>query len=317
MRAIPTCILLALSICSIAPADGATRTSTTSVAQDYRIHHSHVFHVEPQAIITSVISDIRRQPINQLNNDDGVSTLDIDVSSTRLDDGGVVSLMEELVPLLQAKSDEAKDSQSDDGKKQPLMVKITLAMNKITPSGSSKLFNALIGDSGDEKSEEILNGTAPAVENSTISEENGEANEDEVAESEVVDATTTNDEEDLKQNIEKEEEDESVEDSTDLVEEDPLILVEELDLSFNDIGGHGMHPPNAKLLDSARRLFESEKVAFIPRILTLENCGIGPAFCRSIGRVSTDLKAVIFAAFHLIKPSSQLILGCEIEFFGV
>ena len=69
----------------------------------------------------------------------------------------------------------------------------------------------------------------------------------------------------------------------------PDFLMEELDLSFNDIGGHGIHSPNVQLLDSARRLFEGDGTAFVPRILSLENCGIGPAFCRSIGRVSMVL----------------------------
>ena len=65
-------------------------------------------------------------------------------------------------------------------------------------------------------------------------------------------------------------------------------MIEELDLSFNDIGGHGVHSPDAQLQDSIRRLFEGEGSGFVPRLLTLENCGIGPSFCRSVGRVSKD-----------------------------
>jgi len=65
-------------------------------------------------------------------------------------------------------------------------------------------------------------------------------------------------------------------------------LIEELDLSFNDIGGHGTHAPSVQLQNSVQRMFEGERLAFAPRVLTLQNCGIGPLFCRSVGRVSRE-----------------------------
>jgi hypothetical protein len=58
-------------------------------------------------------------------------------------------------------------------------------------------------------------------------------------------------------------------------------------LSYNDIGGEGVHPPNPQMLNSVRRLFEGGRAA--PRVLCLENCSLGPAFCRSIGRVSAGI----------------------------
>ena len=74
---------------------------------------------------------------------------------------------------------------------------------------------------------------------------------------------------------------------------DPIIELEELDLSFNDIGGHGARAMGLDLVNSARFLFErgfncriTNTALLVPRVLAMENCGIGPAFCRSIGRVS-------------------------------
>ena len=69
--------------------------------------------------------------------------------------------------------------------------------------------------------------------------------------------------------------------------EESAFLIDELDLSYNDIGGEGVHPPNPQMLNSVRRLFEGGRAA--PRVLCLENCSLGPAFCRSIGRVSAGI----------------------------
>ena len=60
--------------------------------------------------------------------------------------------------------------------------------------------------------------------------------------------------------------------------------LEELDLSMNDIGGHGANQPDERLLESFRKLFESHSTC-APRTLILQNCSIGPAILRSIGRV--------------------------------
>ncbi|KAL7542252.1 hypothetical protein ACHAXR_012797 [Thalassiosira sp. AJA248-18] len=270
-------------------AAAATATSSMVGNEQYRVHQSHVFHVEPRALIDSVKSDVRRQTIAQ--NGKELPLLDIDVSSTRLDDRGAVSLMEELLPLVKSKVVEAEES------RRPILIKLALAMNKITPSGASSLFDVLTNNVDDK--DESTNGDIP-VENGKSGDEDNKTSETEnEADSvigtgdalEVLDCDggesnneTNSDEATNSASLEEQTSIDTYGDVTKPVLEEPEILIEELDLSFNDIGGHGINPPNVKLLESVRKLFQCGGSAFVPRVLSFENCGIGPAFCRSIGR---------------------------------
>jgi len=263
-----------------APASIAIDTaSASSMAGDefppihqYSVRHSHKFNMEPRALISTILADVRRQPIIQ--NDDGTSSLlDIDVSSTRLGDNAAGSLMEELVPLLMTKINNV----DEDHARATLLVRLRIATNNISPPGASKIIDMLM------KGDATTGGTIPVEDGDEIKNSNGmgmpleslvNGLNHETAEQTIHIATsdgrTSNDT------------------STMQVVERPSILIEELDLSFNDIGGHGVHSPDAQLQDSIRRLFEGEGSGFVPRLLTLENCGIGPSFCRSVGRVSKD-----------------------------
>lgn len=244
------------------------------------MQHSHLFHVESRAIISSVVSDVDVRRRSLKHNDEVPSLLDIDVSSNRLDDTAVASLLEELLQMLTSKVYEADDSNA------PLLIKLALAMNKITPVGASNILDILTNKAGVEDGEvatEISNGTLslenvdasnPVVPNADdISQISNGLNNDSKDEKTVVDTITSTETSHCAE-----------EDATKSAIQKPVILIEELDLSFNDIGGHGINPPNVQLLESVRRLFEGCGSA--PRILSLENCGIGPAFCRSVGRVS-------------------------------
>lgn len=71
------------------------------------------------------------------------------------------------------------------------------------------------------------------------------------------------------------------------------FALEELDLSMNDFGGHGANQPEERLIESFRKLFESRS-ACAPRSLVLQNCSIGPAILRSIGRVCTFERVALF-----------------------
>ena len=240
----------------------------------YSVRHSHKFNMEPRALISTILADVRRQPIIQ--NDDGTSSLlDIDVSSTRLGDNAAGSLMEELMPLLKTKINNVDEDQA----RATVLVRLRIATNNISPPGASKIIDMLM------KGDATTGGTIPVEDGDEINSSNGMgiksfleslANglNNETAEQTIHIATsdgrTSNDT------------------STTQVVERPSILIEELDLSFNDIGGHGVHSPDAQLQESIRRLFEGEGSGFVPRLLTLENCGIGPSFCRSVGRVSKD-----------------------------
>jgi hypothetical protein len=241
----------------------------------YSVRHSHKFYMEPRALISTILSDVRRQPIIQ--NDDGTSSLlDIDVSSTRLGDNAAGSLMEELMPLLKTKINHVDEDQA----RAPLLVRLRIATNIITPPGASKVIDTLMkGDAKNGGTIPVEDGNVDEIKNS-----NGMG----IGSSSLVVNGLNN--ETTEQTIHLATSDGRTSNftSTTQVVEKPSILIEELDLSFNDIGGHGVHSPNAQLQDSIRRLFEGEGSGFAPRLLTLENCGIGPSFCRSVGRVSKD-----------------------------
>ena len=265
-----------------AAADGGVATSSTSTlfggnqqspsppSHQYVIHHTHAFHVEPRATINSVLSDIRQHSMIQHSKGDkdgGGSLLDIDVSSNRIDDGTAVSFMEGLLPLLKSKIEQSDDSSQID-KRTPLVIKLSLAMNKITPLGSSNILDMLTKKE-DTKEEDKIEETA---NNGTIAENRVEDVNDDTNEVDIVSDSS---------NVENIDASTSQDAITLTVEESPSVLIEELDLSLNDIG----HPPSTQLLDSVRRLFEGGGTdTLIPRVLVLENCSIGPAFCRSIGR---------------------------------
>ncbi|KAL3787449.1 hypothetical protein ACHAW5_008987 [Stephanodiscus triporus] len=268
--------LISLSMWPIwAAASSAVDTASASpmvgneppAIQQYFIHHSHKFNMEPRAVMSSVLSDLRRHLIT--HNDDGTSSLlDIDVSSTRLGDNASASLIEELMQLLKTKNNSEDEYQV----RAPILVKLGLAMNNLTPLGASKIFDMLMmGDA----TKEITGGT--------IHFENGNVDEIGSRSKSLINELNN---ETMEQNVNTTSSDglNSTDTSTAQVSEKPSILIEELDLSFNDIGGHGVQSPNSQLQDSVRRLFEGEGAAFFPRLITLENCGIGPSFCRSVGR---------------------------------
>ena len=199
--------------------------------------------------------------------DGGGSLLDIDVSSNRIDDGTAVSFMEGLLPLLKSKIEQSDDSPHID-KRTPLVIKLSLAMNKITPLGSSNILDMLTKKE-DTKEEDKIEETA---NNGTITENRVEDVNDDTNEVDIVSDSS---------NVENIDASTSQDSTISAIEESPSVLIEELDLSLNDIG----HPPSSQLLDSVRRLFDEDGTdTLIPRVLVLENCSIGPAFCRSIGR---------------------------------
>lgn len=185
--------------------------------------------------------------------------LEIDASSSRLDDESILSLIDKM--LLQL------DQQSAN----KVRLRLSLSMNKLTPGGAAKLFERLIqADSKDDESISSNETSAIAIvlnasdSNETVSTSDEASDNTRSSRNEQVDAGN-----EPFQNTE----------------------IEKLDLSLNDIGGHGSHSANLELLTSTRRLFEqgqSNLNLLVPKVLVLENCGIGPAFCRSIGRVSAS-----------------------------
>ena len=261
-----TILYLLLPAATLASQQVTTTFSSPSSQHCSNIQSHHVFHVEPSAVVVSVLSNIhqrrRRSPL-----------LDIDVSSTKLDDDACISLVE---GILNSHDDETES-----------VLNLKLEMNRITPVGVSKVFDLLVGEN-DKVTETKKNLTADDIQVT----DNGDASKNEAAcveesnveaptilSSEETDPTKSDD-----VNIDLIDTASQVKETTPPVVAKPSLYIETLDLSYNDIGGEGINPPSAQLLNSVRRLFEHENYSKIPNILLMENCGIGAAFCRSIGR---------------------------------
>ncbi len=240
--------------------------------------HSHKFNMDSRATINSVLSDIKSRSIFQ--NDEGTSSLlDIDVSSTRLGDKGAASLVEELIPLLKT----AFNSVDENQVKAPLLIKLGLATNNISPSGVFNIIDALIKD---DVTKEITGRTIPVEIGSDVGIDNSHGLEISSHPDELLGNGLINETAEQSKNIVTSDGLTSSDTLATQIVQKPVVLLEELDLSFNDIGGHGVHLPNPQLQDSVRKLFEGSGSDFVPRLLTLENSCIGPSFCRSVGRVS-------------------------------
>lgn len=240
------------------------------------IHQSHIFHVEPIEVVNSVLSHVHH---NHGRRHDIGSILDVDVSSNKLDDDAAVSLVQGILNT-------QKDA-NDDGDIDETVLNLKLEMNRITPVGISNIFNLLVGTKESNKNEETRNAAMTSEEDdggdNLVTDNN---NETTISSKDIETENTTNSD----NNGEHTASDESQEENLSLpptaasINKQSSLRIDKLDLSFNDCGGEGTNPPNAQLLNSVRRLFENEEYSLIPRIIMMENCGIGAAFCRSIGR---------------------------------
>ena len=257
------------------------------------IHHTHIFHqTEPQTTTNSVLSNI----IQLYQDNEEESLLDIDMTSTQLNDDAAISFMEGLLPIiLTSKSSNDKeekekvDDDSNTSQQTARIERLVLTMNKLTPLGVSTIFDMLLTQH--EKKKEDEEGSAdheviPEVDNnidgdgivnSTAIDSNDDSSNDTL---DGGDQTTT-----------------SGVASSATITQDPINLIDELDLSFNNLH------VQTQLLDSVRRLFEGGDdtnnckdgvgmASLVPRVLILESCGLGPAFCRSVGRVSVVVSLI-------------------------
>jgi len=287
----PTNTSIAIILCycllpaAILASQQTTSTSSSpSISQSYTIHKSHVFHVTPSAVVNSVLSNIPRHPSRPF--------LDVDVSSSNLDDDAVISLVEGIL------------NRQDGTTEQTVVLNLKLEMIRISPVGVSKVFDLLVGENNDKVVEEAKE-TADDIQVVDNSDES-QKNEASCVEDNDVTASTI---ENASMDDEVETDPSQEEVITSPIASKPSSLrIEKLDLSYNDIGGEGINAPSAQLLNSVRRLFENENYSIIPNILLMENCGIGAAFCRSIGRG-------ICNAFerNQIQSSDNTDVGCLYE----
>eukprot|EP00986_Skeletonema_menzelii_P005688 scaffold2113_cov146-Skeletonema_menzelii.AAC.7 len=242
-----------------------------------RIHQSHIFYVSPQDVVNSVLSNIRQHHRRPL--------LDIDVSCSNLNDDAVISLVEGILNI--------KDGTTE------TVLNLKLEMNRISPSGVSKVFDLLVGESNDkvEESKE----TAENSQMADISDESpheascvqdNNATSHTISNATIIEADSSHEETTITSAAAK-----------------PSLCIEKLDLSYNDVGGEGTNPPSAQLLNSVRRLFENEQYSTIPNILLMENCNIGAAFCRSIGRGICNAYEKSQTQSNLYRPSILRIGG--------
>lgn len=239
-----------------------------------------------------------------------MSLLDIDVSSTRLGDKGASSLVEELIPLLTT----TFNSVDVYNGRAPLLVKLGLTTNNISPSGAFNIIDTMIKG---EITKEIP-GRTPLENRNAVGIDNSLgldicSHSDESLGNGLINETAVQ-----TTNIAITDGFVSTESSAAPIVQKPTVLLEELDLSFNDIGGHGVHLPNPRLQDSVRKLFEGAGSNFVPRLLILENSCIGPSFCRSVGRVSCYSSEYYYDhdhAFCILTVYDALFREGHFEFF--
>ena len=247
-------------------------SSLSSITADTAICHSHIYHSSPRSIVNSILTDVTASKSDSASDDR--DTIQIDVSSSRLDDAAISLLVDRLL----LRDEEKSDNYGGDRK-----IKLDLSMNQLTPDGAANLFNRLIQANHSVANDEIeIKRNDSYIESlaSNVTLEDGIAHATELEEDEIKE---TQEPQQPKQDTE----------------------LEELDLSFNDIGGHGSHTVNLELLTSTRRLFEchgngNNNFLVIPRVFSMENCGLGPAFCRSIGRVRFLFDCTTVSSFSCI-----------------
>ena len=251
-------LLLPAIICVLRASSTYASPSTST------IHQSHIFHVEPIEVVNSVLSHVHH---NHRRRHDG-SIMDVDVSSTKLDDDAALSLVQGILNTLH--------DANDDGDIHETVLNLKLEMNRITPVGITNMFDLLVGTDAINKNEETPNAADTDNNNeTTISSEDIETDNTINSDNngEHVDVASESQEENL-----------VVPPTATSINKQSSLRIDKLELSFNDCGGEGVSPPSAQLLNSVRRIFENEEYSTIPRIILMENCGIGAAFCRSIGR---------------------------------
>lgn len=260
-----TALLLALT--NAATPKQASATGANQHRHQESIQYSHTFHhSKSSTLIDLVISDARRKEFS--TNIAGEIVLEVDVSSSRLDDESVLTLVERLVSTL-------RDDLKSHGnlKNGAVKVKLGLGMNRMTPVGVSKLFEWFMGVRDQ-------NTAMLATNSSTVLSNSNEVEKDDV--------TTGHVETGQIETINTLQSNTTASANVTPVKETVNVTVEEVDLSFMNFSGHGL-----QLLNSVRKLFESGRIQtqngvmmnLIPRVIKMENSGVGPAFCRSIGRV--------------------------------
>ncbi|KAL7520861.1 hypothetical protein ACHAWX_006291, partial [Stephanocyclus meneghinianus] len=273
------------------------------------ISHSHAFHSTPRSVIDSVLSDVRE--VNE--GSAGSSTvLDIDVSSSRLGDDAIASLVERLVPTLH---------ETIGGEiKRKVFLKLALGMNRLTPSGASKLFDCLSNsglNTATVESENTTDDDMHLSDNTTNDQSTKSAAALQDGTVELNNQTPLPSSGNTTHNASMQRpHDVEVLHPKQTQTSDLIIELEELDLSFNDIGGHGTQSMGLDLVNSARILFErgfncsiANNAFLVPRVLAMENCGIGPAFCRSIGRGILNAFETRRYSKHPCRPSVLRIGG--------
>jgi len=257
-----TALLLALA--TAATPTQASATGANQHRHQESIQYSHTFHhSKSSTLIDLVVSDARRKEFS--TDIGGEIILEVDVSSSRLDDESILILVERLVSTLR---DDVKSR--GNLKNGTINMKLGLGMNRMSPVGASKLFEWFMGVRDQ-------NTTMLATISSAVLSNSNEVEKDDATTVEAGQIETINS---LQSNT-------TASASVIPVKETVNITVEEVDLSFMNFSGHGL-----QLLNSVRKLFEGGRIQtqngvmmrLIPRVIKMENSGVGPAFCRSIGR---------------------------------
>lgn len=230
----------------------AVSSSQAFVKQQHSIPFldlSYLTHVDANKISLLLHDNIQ----NSFNPNDSAQLLKIDVSSSGLGDEGMMKVMDSLLRFKETHKLHSG----------VLHISLEARMNHLTPEGSSQLFQSIMSLTNHT----IVTKDSVAVDQAKEFQDDGNIcismqKELEKNQTENIDVST------------QEHGDET----------SGGIIIDSLDLGFNDIGhGKGDAKEMSSMYKSLRRLVENESGS-CPRVLRLDVCGLGAPSCRAIGK---------------------------------
>mmetsp|Transcript_15041 Transcript_15041/g.17169 ORF Transcript_15041/g.17169 Transcript_15041/m.17169 type:complete len:701 (+) Transcript_15041:104-2206(+) len=249
-------------------ASGHSLSNTFLINQSYK-HHKNINEIAQTIKYEMVESflkktNTKRQKEIDVNeemdkeNDDVERLLSVDVSFSFIKDEGIEKVLDTLLSC----------DESDEPRCIPMS--LDASMNHITPKGVSKLFNRLV-----QLAEKRVMDSNDTENYTTANPENNVTKSIEIEQLEKHTTNSSHVEIDTDEKLKS--------------EKRHHIYMESINISLNDIGLHGVDTVHktsetASFMKSIKKLIENESGLACPSILRIDNCGLGPPSCRSIGK---------------------------------
>ena len=302
---LPISIQTVLLTSSILKVKGSTSTFNSNSNPTFLINESYRHYLN-QNEITKLIrhqvhdclihtSDTDTIDKYNKNNERKTLRLGIDVSSSLLEDEGMESILDSLELCQEFE--------------QPMTISVSLEarMNRLSPKGVASFFDRLLMSASNAAASDVDADADAAADDGSkeknqlgVLEEEGDDDGNQ-GESENVNSAKVTNTTNITDTIEHDENNKQTQTPKDDDKEEEEhkkqqirhhIYMEYIDLGLNDVGLHGEEEKykkrsmNALFFKSLRKLIENQSGLSCPQVLRMDNCGLGPPFCRSIGKVS-------------------------------